>query len=111
MAFLKSFEVIQRFKQFRSTRRAFLKFCEEVRQYPGVGVHAYFRGYRDLYNQYDHGRKAPFEEFWAELVNLGFEYPRNTRGLGVLGGSLPGVASAPSRSNSLIGFGILITEL
>lgn len=75
MAFLKSFEVIQRFKQFRSTRRAFLKFCENVHRF-----HTYFRNYRDLYNQYYNGRKAPFEEFRAELVNLGFEYPETPEG-------------------------------
>lgn len=59
MAFLKSFEVIQRFKQFLSTRRAFLKFCENVYRFHGVDIHAYFRCYRDLYNQYYHCRKAP----------------------------------------------------
>lgn len=80
MAFLKSFEVIQRFKQFLSTRRAFLKFCENVHRFHGVDIHAYFRNYRDLYNQYYNGRKAPFEEFWAELVNLGFEYPETPEG-------------------------------
>lgn len=79
MAILKSFEVIQRFKQFLWTRRAYLKFSENVRHYHGVDTHVYFRNYRDLFNQYYNGRRATFEEFWSDLVNLGFEYPRHPK--------------------------------
>ena len=80
MAILKSFEVVQRFKQFLWTRRAYLQFSENVRQYHGVDTHVYFREYRDLFNQYYNGRRATFEEFWADLVNLGFEYPATPEG-------------------------------
>lgn len=80
MAILKSFEVIQRFKQFLWTRRAYLQFSENVRQYHGVDLHVYFRCYRDLFNQYYRGRRATFEEFWSDLVNLGFEYPATPEG-------------------------------
>lgn len=80
MAILKSFEVIQRFKQFLWTRRAYLKFSENVRHYHGVDTHVYFRNYRDLFNQYYNGRRATFEAFWSDLVNLGFEYPETPEG-------------------------------